>query len=343
MGARVLVTGVTRYLGSSLCGRLVDHRDVSRVIGVDAVEPDGAALDRMGGAEYLRLDIRNPAIGRLIADATIDVVIHVSAAPGSADNRALVKELNVIGTMQLLAGCQRAPTVRSVIACSSSAVYGTSSRDPAVFSENTSSRDAPASGPARDINDAEAYLRSFARRRPDVRVVVPRFAEVIGPTVCTPLTRYLSLSPFVPVPIGQAPRLQLIHESDAVEAIMCLFDSDFIGPVNVAADGVVMLSQAVRRAGRTPLPLPTEAITLLGRALCAMPYGAFSPEQVQLVANARVMDTSRLKKTVGFTPAWSTSAAYDDFAGTLTAAQPHTALKRLVSFAQARLDARDRL
>ncbi len=58
-----------------------------------------------------------------------------------------------------------------------------------------SARSVPSSGPGRDAIDIEAYVRGFGRRRPDVRIAVPRFADIIGPTLVTPLTRYFALSP----------------------------------------------------------------------------------------------------------------------------------------------------
>ncbi len=45
-----------------------------------------------------------------------------------------------------------------------------------------------------------------------------RFANFIGPTIDTPLTRYLAL-PLVPTALGLRPRLQLLHENDAIEVL----------------------------------------------------------------------------------------------------------------------------
>ena len=46
-----------------------------------------------------------------------------------------MKEHNIIGTMQLLAACQQAPGLRKLVVRSSTAAYGASFRDPAVFTE----------------------------------------------------------------------------------------------------------------------------------------------------------------------------------------------------------------
>lgn len=318
-GRVVLVTGVNRFLGSELAGRLAAHPDVERVIGVDATLPEPAARARMGAAEFARADIRNPLISRVIEAAEVDTVVHASASatPASSQARTLAKEMNVLGTMQLLAVCQRSSTVRNLIVRSTTAIYGSSSRDPAVATESTEPRSVPGKGPARDAIDIEGYVRGFRRRRPDVRVAVPRLAEIIGPTVQTPLTRYFHLSPIVPTALGHDSRLQLLHESDAVAMLQHLVFSDYAGTVNVAGDGVLMLSQAIHKAGRLPFPVPVSMLSRVGVAMRALRIGKFSPEQVHLLMAGRVVDTTRMRTEVGFTPQFSTPAAFDDFAATL--------------------------
>jgi UDP-glucose 4-epimerase len=321
-GLVVLVTGVTRFIGSELAGRLAAHPDVARVIGVDATLPEPAARTRMGAAEFARADIRNPLIARVLDGAGVDTVVHASASasPASSQARTLAKEMNVLGTMQLLAACQRSSSVQNLIVRSTTAVYGYSSRDPAICTETTETRAVPGKGPARDAIDIEGYVRGFARRRPDVRVAVPRFAEIIGPTVQTPLTRYFGLSPVIPTALGHDSRLQLVHESDAVAVLEHLALSDVAGTFNVAGEGVLMLSQAIKRAGKMPLPIPMSMLDRVGVAMRALRVGKFSPEQVRLLVAGRVVDTSKLRDEGGFTPAYSTAAAFDDFAYTLVPA-----------------------
>ena len=45
-----------------------------------------------------------------------------------------------------------------------------------------------------------------------------RLANFSGPTADTALTRYLAM-PVVPTALGFDPRLQLLHEADAVEVL----------------------------------------------------------------------------------------------------------------------------
>jgi UDP-glucose 4-epimerase len=126
----VLVTGVSRWLGGALAAELAADPSIERVIGVDTVPPAPAMLRRLGRTEFVRADIRNPLIGKVIGAASVDTVVHmnISSTPATAGGRGPMKELNVIGTMQLLAACQRAPSVRRFVLKSTSAVYGASSR-----------------------------------------------------------------------------------------------------------------------------------------------------------------------------------------------------------------------
>src|SRR6266540_6453789 len=193
----VLVTGVGGYLGGNVAARLAANPDIERVIGVDTVPPPKSI--GMGRAEFVRADIRNPLIAKVITSAKVDTVVHAStsASPPGRARRALAKELNVIGTMQLLAACQRSSTVRKLVVKSTAAVYGAGARSPAVFTEEDLPRELPSGGYAKDAVEVEGYVRGFSRRRPDVLVTTVRLTNLIGPRVDTVLTRYFAL-PVVP-------------------------------------------------------------------------------------------------------------------------------------------------
>ena len=105
-GSVVLVTGVSRDIGRRFARAAATDPSIDRVIGVDVVPPQGD----IGDVSFVRADIRNPVIAKVIAKEDVDTVVHMSviATPGSAGGRGTMKEHNVIGTMQLLAACQRA-------------------------------------------------------------------------------------------------------------------------------------------------------------------------------------------------------------------------------------------
>ncbi|HEV7907254.1 MAG TPA: NAD-dependent epimerase/dehydratase family protein, partial [Pseudonocardiaceae bacterium] len=164
----VLVTGVSRFLGGHLAARFAANPDIERVLGVDTEPPPRDLLRRMGRTEFVRADIRNPLISKVISTAGVDTVVHasVTANPAGPTGRVAMKEMNVIGTMQLLAACQKSPKVRKLVVKSTSAVYGSSSRDPAVFTEEMGPKDLSSSGCAKDAVEVEGYVRGFGRRRP---------------------------------------------------------------------------------------------------------------------------------------------------------------------------------
>lgn len=313
-GKVVLVTGVSRDLGRRCARSLAADPGVARVIGVDAVPPRGD----VGDVSFVRADIRNPVIAKVIVKEDVDTVVHMSviSTPGTAGGRNTMKELNVIGTMQLLAACQKAPGLETLVVKSSTTVYGASSRDPAMFTEDMEPRRAPRSGYAKDVAEVESYVRGFARRRPDVRVTTLRAANVLGPHVTSPLTSYFRL-PVVPTVMGFDPRLQFLHEEDLLAVLGHAVATDVAGTFNVAGDGLLTLSQAVRRLRRPSVPLPPFAVGGVGSALRSARLADFSPEQIALLTYGRGVDTTRMRAELGFEPAYTTAEAFADFAAPL--------------------------
>ncbi len=322
MASVVLVTGVSRYLGGGYARALSDRPDVSRIIGVDVVPPPHS----IGRADFVRADIRNPMIGKIIVQAQVDTVVHLNviATPVSAGGRASQKEINVIGTMQLLAACQKAPSLDRLIVKSSAAVYGSSPRDPAMFTEEMGPQSLARAGFGKDSVEVEGYVRGFSRRRPEVSVSMLRFANIIGPGIRTSLTDYFSL-PVVPVPFGFDARLQFVHERDATAALMAATTApEAVGIVNVAGDGVITVAQAVALAGRTTVPVPLPAAGLLGTVVKRSGLADFSADQMQFLAFGRGLDTTRMREVLHFHPAFTTKQAYLDFARNVGAAVPGT-------------------
>ncbi|MFD0685795.1 NAD-dependent epimerase/dehydratase family protein [Actinomadura fibrosa] len=305
----VLVTGVSRFLGARVANTLQADPGIERVIGVDTVPP----ATSLGRTEFVRVDIRTPGIAKIIASAEVDTVVHLHLVTSATVPRAKVKELNVIGTMQLLAACQRSPDMRKLVVRSSAAVYGSSPMDPAVFSERDEPVEAPTSGYAKDAVEVEGYVRGLQRRRSDLTVSVLRFANFLGPGVDSPFTRYLSM-PVVPTVLGFDPRLQFVHEDDGVEVLRRMTVENHPGCYNVAGDGVMLLSQALRRAGRPYVPVPAPSFSVfgdMGRRFAGM--SGFSPELQRWLTYGRAVDTTGLVRELAWWPKYSSEAAFADY------------------------------
>ena len=310
MGRVVLVTGVSRDFGGRFARRIAADPAVERVIGVDVVPP----RDDLGSVAFVRADIRNPVIAKVITGQEVDTVVHMSvqSAPHEAGGRTSMKEHNVIGTMQLLAACQKAAGLERLVVRSSSAVYGSSSRDPAMFTEDMSAKRMPRTGYAKDVLEVEGYVRGFARRRPDVAVTMLRAANTVGPTVSSPLTRYFRL-PVVPTVLGYDARLQFLHEDDLLGVLRHATLGGVHGTFNVAGDGVLMLSQALRRLGRPTVPVPTFALSSLGSLSRQAGIKGLQSELAGFLTFGRGVDTSRMRAVLGFHPSYTTAEAFADF------------------------------
>src|SRR5438067_13565263 len=120
MGQRVLVTGISRYLGGKLAHALEKDPEVDAVVGVDLDEPE-VDLDR---TEYVRADIRNPLIVKVLQAAEVDTVVHLAivTTPTRVGGRAAMKELSVIGAMQPCAACQTSSLAKKLVMKSTTAV-----------------------------------------------------------------------------------------------------------------------------------------------------------------------------------------------------------------------------
>ena len=268
----------------------------------------------MGRAEFVRADIRNPFIAKVIRNGDVDTVVHAAAASYAprSGGRATLKELNVMGAMQLFAACQKAPSVRRVVLKSTSEVYGSSPYDPVMFTEDSSGRRPPREGFARDSIDIEGYARGLSRRRPDIAVTLLRLANMIGPAMDTALSRYLA-GPVVPTVVGRDARLQLLHEQDALGVLELATRAGKAGTFNVGAGGIIMMSQAIRRSGRLPLPLPSAGVRLMDSLLRATSGTEFNRDQLAYMSYGRVMDTTRMRTDLGYEPKWTTVEAFDDY------------------------------
>ena len=307
---RVLVTGIGNVLATMVAAELEQREDVEEVIGVDTREP-ARPLVR---TEFVRADLRNPLVSRVIEASAVDTIVHLGThtGPSNSGGRSRMKELNVLGAMQLFAAAQASEHVRRVVLKSSSAVYGAAHDDPAVFTEDDLPEDRPDDGWSRDALEVEDYAATMAQRRPDVDLLVLRFANFLGAELDSVFASFFTL-PVVPSILGFDPRLQFVHERDAVAVIERAAMGGPAGTYNVAAPGVLYLSQAVRLAGRVPAPVPRPLAGLVAGVLRRRGQVDFTPEQLRFLQYGRVIDTTRLVEDFGYEPVLGVREAFEDF------------------------------
>jgi UDP-glucose 4-epimerase len=309
---RVLITGISRFWGSELAQRLERNPMVEQIVGVDVREPS-EDLER---TDFVRADIRHSLIGKLVRALGIDTVVHTNLIVDPRRTSARVAhETNVIGTMNLLAACSGADSpVRKLVVKSSTAIYGSEPDDPSFWTEDMTRRGSPRDTFTRDIVEVETYVRDFALRQANARVTVLRFANVLGPLLQTPFQALFAL-PLVPTVLGFDPRLQFIHEEDAVEVLYRATVEDHPRVYNVAGPGIVILSQAIRIMGKRNVPvIPPFGGSLATTALRRFGIIDWPAHLLRLIQFGRVVDISRLKEDFGFTPQHSSRDTVEDYA-----------------------------
>jgi UDP-glucose 4-epimerase len=302
---RVLIAGLSSYWGGRLAQALEGFEQVETIIGVDRREPR-VELER---TEYVKVSNRHSLIQRIVRAAEIDTVIDTRLVVNSLGMSPRdAHENNVIGTMNILAACAGADSpVRKVIFKSSTLYYGAQSDDPAFFTEDMRRPHPPGAALERDVVEAEGAVADFAEKSPEVTVTTLRCANVLGPDVDTGFTRMLSL-PAVPMVFGFDPRLQFVHEDDIVHALEHAAFHVMPGTYNVAADGVLSLSEAIGLLGKLPLPiLPPFGTGLLAGPLRRLGF-RIPDEMLGLLKFGRGVD-NRLLKSTGFTYGYTSREA----------------------------------
>jgi UDP-glucose 4-epimerase len=302
---RVLVTGLSTYWGGRLAQALESFPEIEAIIGVDTREPT-RELER---TEYVKVGNQHSLIHRIVIAAEIDTVIDTRLVVDAiATSRSDAHENNVIGTLNILAACAGPDSpVRKLIFKSSAHWYGCEQDDPAFFTEEMGRQHPPRTAIERDVVEAEAAVADFADKHRDVVVTILRCANVLGPDVDTSHTRMFSL-PVVPMILGFDPRYQFAHEDDVVHALEHSAYNDLEGTYNVAADGVLALSELISLLGKRYLPI----LPPLGTGLAVGPLrrlGVRVPdEMLNQLRFGRGLDNRKLKAT-GFRYQYTTREA----------------------------------
>ncbi len=309
-GRRVLVTGVSSYLGTEIARGLAVDPSIEYVAGLDD-RPPRSRLDRV---EFIEADIRGGRLGELLPRTGVDTVIHnkIVRRPGPGMSARVAHEVNVIGTLELVAACERAASVAAIVVRGSAGIYGAEPDAPQFFTEELSRLYPLRTGFQRDVGEIESLFGAYARRNREVVCTMLRYQPAIGPSLDTQITRYLSL-PAVPTPLGFDPRLQLVHEHDAVASTLAAVRTPVRGAVNVAGPETIGLTRLLRRAGRPALPVPAPLFDAVTAASDRLGLASVSPDLRRLLRYGRAVDTTRLTEEVAFTPRFSTPEAVEDW------------------------------
>ncbi|MDX6583736.1 MAG: UDP-glucose 4-epimerase [Solirubrobacterales bacterium] len=311
-GRRVAITGISSHWGVELARRLERDPAIEYIAGIDD-RPPPAELAR---TDFIEADLRSAVLSRLLPATEVDTVVHCGILwyPEPGRPARALHEINVIGTLQLLAACERTESLRRVIVRGSAAIYGCEAAVPSFYTEDLARSEPLRTRFQRDISELEEYFDNFARRHPELTCCMLRYQPEIGPGLDSPLVRYLGL-PLVPVQLGFDPRLQLLHAADATAALAAAVDNPVRGAVNVAPSGAISLSRALRLLGRPALPLPGPVFgAVMDRVNGQLGAGGLLGDGIRLLRFGRGVDNRRLIEEIGYEPAHDAVEAVRDLA-----------------------------
>ncbi|MCA9539961.1 MAG: NAD-dependent epimerase/dehydratase family protein [Myxococcales bacterium] len=294
----LLITGLSGYLGQAVVARLMQGHPFRRVFGVDRVPPR-----MLGPVHFINCDVRHAEqLGDLMVTDGVDVVLHLAhtgARPGDTRSEAAV--VRRLLELADIAG------VRRVVIPSRDWVYAPSETPVAetaplrVVNEGAGARLAAlfggelAAGKAR----VERVAIEMAAALPDVEVVIPRMATVLGPTRGRPIDGVLA-QPTLLAPPRRDPVLNFLHIDDAARILLaCAAKPGLRGAYNAAGAEPLHLSTVAGILQTRFLQPPAWVVSAGVQALSRIGVLPFAVRDVAQLHLGVPLDTTRLVEAIG--------------------------------------------
>lgn len=314
-GLRVVVVGATGNVGTSVVEALGGDPAVGTIVGVARRRPRWRAPK----TEWVEADIVTSDLVEIFDGA--DVVVHLAWLFQPTHRPLTTWQVNVVGGRRVFAAVARAG-VPAVVYASSVGAYSPGPKDRPV-DESWPTDGWPTAGYTREKAYLERALDAFEREHPQIRVVRLRPGFIFKREAATQQRR-LFTGPLLPgrlVRPGVVPvmpdlpglRFQALHTADAAEAYRLAALRDVRGAFNVAAEPVVdgrLLADCLRaRPVRLPAGLARAALA----AAWHLHLVPASPQLLDAVLRVPLMDVSRARTELGWSPRHSAREAIEEF------------------------------
>lgn len=303
MGMRVVVTGATGNVGTSVVEALGREPEVEAIVGVARRRP----AMRMPKAEWV--------VGSVTGDLRevfggADVVVHLAwAIQPSRDERTLHR-VNVEGSRRVFEAAVAAG-VGSIVHASSVGAYSPGPKDRRV-DESWPTQGIESSFYSRHKAVVERALDSFERQSPETRVVRLRPALIFKGDAASEVRR-LFAGPFLPsfllqprfiplVPHIAGLRFQAVHSRDVGEAYRQAVVRDVRGAFNIAAEPVLDPRRLAEALSARTVPVPARLARALIDASWRLRLQPSPPGWLDMALGAPLMDSSRARAELGWEP-----------------------------------------
>lgn len=315
-GLRVVVTGATGNVGTSVLEALSADDAVGSVVGLARRLPEWTCPK----VEWSTVDLGGEAaLDRHLTGA--DVVIHLAWLFQPARDPVTTWRTNVLGSIRVFEAAA-ANGVPTLIHASSVGAYSPGPKDSRV-DETWPTHGWPNAAYTREKAYLERYLDAFEQRHPGVRVVRMRPAFLFkrgaateqrrlfaGPLVHGGLVRPKWI-PVVPDLPGL--RFQALHTDDAAEAYRLAAVGDAAGAFNLAADPVIDAATLAELLGARTVSLPAWAVRVPLKAAWLLHAVPAAPDLFDAVLRIPLMDTTRARAELGWTPRRGAADAIAEF------------------------------
>lgn len=304
---RVLVTGGSGFIGTSVVGRLASSTNVELVVGADLREP----AELREGAVHTRLDVTDAeAVAEAVREHEISTVVHLAAIvnPDPSMPRELIHAVDVKGTRNVLDACV-AHGVRQIVVSSSGAAYGYHPDNPAWIHEDDALRGNEEFAYSDHKRLVEEMLAEYRAAHPELGQTVLRIGTVLGRTVDNQITALFERRRLLKVRGSDSPFV-FVWDSDLVEILVQAVLRERTGIFNVAGDGAMTVDDIAADLGKPVVSVPEVALKAalaVAHRLRMSPYG---PEQTRFLRYRPVLDNAKLKREFPFTPSLNSRDAF---------------------------------
>ncbi|RMG52154.1 MAG: NAD-dependent epimerase/dehydratase family protein [Acidobacteria bacterium] len=304
---RIALTGVRSFLGRRLLHLLRKDRRYGKIILLDVARPE----ERSRKCVFYAVDLTQPGIDQTITDILaaegVDAVAHLAFPSTPRRDERVSHELTVIGTLNILKACARAP-IHKLVVRSTTLVYGADYRNPSLLDENYPLNGARADGFIRDQVEVERMVNKLASNHPDKTVTALRFCPILSHHHTDVITRFLNRSTIV-TPFGYDPLIQFIHPDDALMALKKALDEDYHGAFNIVGRGVLYLSTVLWLTNKRAVPLLSSLAYPLADALWYLNAWEAPGRHLDFLRYSCVADGEKAERVMGFSPRYSTKEA----------------------------------
>lgn len=314
---RVAVTGATGNVGTSVVEALAAEPAVDSVVGIARRLPALA----LGKVEWRSADVTSADLRPLFRGA--DVVVHLVWVVQPSHDQAALHRVNVGGSLRAFEAAAEAG-VGSLVVASAFGAYSPADGDSdaeAAVDESWPTNGIPTSWYSRQKAYVERALDSFELAHPAIRVVRFRSGLVLKAEAgaqahrlfARPIPR-IALEPWLPaVPDVPGLRTQAVHSLDVGDAYRRAVVSDVRGAFNLAADPPLDARHLAAAYGARTVPVPLPAFRAAVAAAWHLRLQPTSPDWVDLLVRSPLLDASRARTELGWSPAHSAEAALVEF------------------------------